>query len=184
MTDTTPILRYDPAGIKERFIDAMQQTLNNLSEEHSLVVRSGLLKLLGERSPSLFASPDVLSDLAADIFSNEILRTWIFDTKFVFFMGIFGGEGRAMLLAITQDLALAASEDMDLFESGFLSPREKEVADTVAAMPKELYEELPNASQIRAVIAANTWLVIVLLLFAFVDLEHQVLKAPALAVTK
>jgi len=171
---------YDPLLIKERFVGSMRQTINNLGPNDAVHVRAKLIEILGQWNPAVLASPDQLSQAATDIFSDEVLRDWIFATKFVFFMNIAAGGGQAVIRTIINDLALAISEDMDAVD--MLTPEEEQASNAVVAMPTQLLEDLPRASQARAVLARNTWIVVLLCLFSFVDLDHEVLY-PSVAAT-
>jgi hypothetical protein len=176
MNEPTPVA-YDVDLVKGRFIAAMEQTLRNLSSDDAVYVRSKLIVLLGEWNAHLLGTKDMLTELADKfIFNDEILRSWFMNTRFVFFMNISGGQGRSVANAILLDLAIAMSEDMDA--GLFVSAEESTAADDSVCMPPNFLEELPNASQARAIIVANTWLVIVMLIFAFIDLDHPVLKTP------
>lgn len=167
---------YDPLLIKERFVGAMRQTLNNLGQNEAVHVRAKLIEILGQWNPAFVASPDMLAQASETIFTDETLRDWIFNTKFVFFMNIASGGGHAVVRTLINDLALASSEDMGAFD--MLNKDEQAVSGAVVAMPAQLIEDLPNASQTRTVLASNTWMIVLLMLFSFVDLDHEVLKTP------
>jgi hypothetical protein len=167
---------YDPVVIRERFVGAMRQTLTNLSADDAAHVRRKLIEILGEWNPSVLASPDMLAQASDFIFTDEPLRDWIFTTKFVFFMNIAAGGGHAVIRSILSDLALAASEDMEAIL--LLNKEEQAASGDAVAMPEQLVQDLPTASQTRTVLASNTWLIVLLMLFSFVDLEHEVLKTP------
>jgi len=178
MNDVLTATLYDPLVMRERFIVSVKQTLNNApSTEH---IQAKLLDLLGSRSPALFATEEALKDLSEFVFTDEPFRSWLFDTKFVFFMNIAGGNGMATLKALIKDLALAASENMGIDnEVGFLNDDEAKAAPSLLGMDKNLLDELATDSAVKTVLTVNTWMIVVMLLFVFIDLEHEVLKNPA-----
>jgi hypothetical protein len=179
MSQTEPLgngALYDPLVVKDRFIASMYQTLNNLGPNEAAHVRRKLLDMLGQWNPSLVASPEALDQAADFIFTDEILRDWISNTKFVFYMNIAAGGGKLPIRVLLRDIAIAASEDMGAID--MLEGEELAVAETSSAVPEQLLEDLPNASQAMAIFAANTWLVVPMLMFAFIDLDHDVLKTP------
>ena len=182
MNDIQVATLYDPLVVKERFIASVKQTLSNSPEiEH---IQAKLLDLLGTRSPALFASQDALVELSQAIFADELFRGWVFDTKFVFFMNIAGGFGMQTLKALIQDLALAASENMGIDnEVGFLSDVELQASRSAHAMSQDLIDELPTDSAVKTVLTVNTWMIVIMLVFAFMDLDSDLLKNPAAAVT-
>lgn len=172
----TPRL-YSVDDIKERFIASMHQTLRNRSKDQAVRVRAALIQIIGQCSPALFASPEMMNTFESLVFTNEDLRSWLFDTKFTFFMNVSGGAGMGMVTSIINDMAIAASEDMQAM-SLLETEEELKIARESVIMPSAMFEDLPSSNAVKVVLAANTWMVILMLMFAFIDLEHEVLKTP------
>lgn len=167
---------YDPEGIKASFEAAVRQTLSNVGANEAMHICKKIVEILGGWNPAFIASPEMLAKASETVFTDEKLRDWIFNTKFVFYMKVSAGSGPLALRALLRDMAIAASEDMDTLD--MLSDEERAAFDEAVVTPKELLEDLPTASQTLTVLAANTWLVVPMLLFAFMGLDHALLQPP------
>lgn len=176
-SESTTSAVSDAQLVKQVFINAVTQALNNLSEAHAAHVRAKLLEMLGQWNLTVVVSKDYLATISEFIFGDETLRTWLFHTKFVFFMNL-GPQASALAVRdLIYGMACAASEDMDA--KAFLEGEDLQAAEVSSAIPEAMLQELPTARQIRVMLAANTWMLVILLAFSFLDLEHPVLATPA-----
>lgn len=178
MTNTADITitqLYNPEAIKHSFVAAAQQTLNNLGQDEAIHVRMKLIELLGQWSPAFIASTESLQEVSDFIFTDETLRDWILNTKFVFYMNVAAGTGNRLIQALVRDIAYAASDDMgalDMLQGDVLAAAESEAS----AMPTQVEDDLSTSAECLATFSANTWLVVPMLMFAFLDLDHEILQ--------
>lgn len=168
---------YDAEKLKERFEIVFERSLRNLPRDKAQHIRSRLGMMLGTWNPAFLATKDMLEIMSKEIFGDVDFRDWMFAFKFSLFANISSGMGREVLTAIADDLVIAASEDMRLGEGipdELLGP-----AAEAVVMSAELQADLATSEHVRAALLANSWLVVIYLAMAFLDLEHPLIDPPA-----
>lgn len=168
---------YDPEKLKERFEKVFERSLRNLPRDKAQHIRGRLGMMLGTWNPAFLATKDMLELMNKEIFGDVDFRDWMFAFKFSLFANISSGMGREILAAIIDDLVIAASEDMRLGEGipdELLAPAAESVV-----MPQELQADLASSDHVRAALTGNSWLVVIYLALAFLDLEHPLIDPPA-----
>lgn len=165
---------FAQSKIKSCFIESVGQALSNLSDQDAKIVRSKLITLIGEMNPMYILSKDFIVQVSDKIFEDELFRDWIFSTRFIFFMGMAAHFGQSMVGFVIDSLACSAS--LDLGAEDCLDNEQKALFDSVVVSPPQIAEELLTYRQAKVMIAANSWLVVIMLSLAYISLDHEVLE--------
>lgn len=165
----------DLAELKPLFIQAVEQTLESLSAEAALRVRARLIGIVGSWSALYLFSKDHFDEKNEEIFQDEIFRDWLFNVRFVFMTNASFHYGHGVHAMVLDTLARSASLDMGVGEDLGISDEE---LVKLSAMPAQFPQEILNYQGAKQLLAANNWMVAVLLSIAFIPLEHEVLKTP------
>jgi hypothetical protein len=167
---------FDLSRIRQCFIGSVQQTLNNLSHADGIMVRSELIVVVGEQTVPYMFSPDFILDIRDRVFGNEVFRDWLLNVRFVFFMNLAMLYGREMVSFVVDNLARSAS--LDLGADEFLDEEQLKAVDSINEVPVPVRQELLGYRAAKTALAGNTWMVVIMLTLAFIDLEHEVLTMP------
>lgn len=174
--------------VKRNFLEALRASLANLPADAA--VRIKLIEIVGKWNPAMVFSFDERSEVTHILVNDRAFSTFISGLKYRFFMQFTGEHEPSLkqwLRIFIEDIAMAASVDMELnVEDGadqFLSPEEAKEAfnnPENVLMPPQMVEDLPTATEIRITLSANPWLIPIMMLLAFVDLNSEVLtETPA-----
>jgi hypothetical protein len=167
---------FDLSKIKSCFIASVGQTLSNLGAEDGLMVRRELLTIIGGQTVPYMFSPDFIQELRDKVFENETFRDWLLNARFVFFMNLAAQYGREMVSFVVDNLARSAS--LDLGAEEFLDADQINLVDKVNEVPPQVQQELMPYRAVKTALAANTWMVVIMMAIAFINLEHEVLQMP------
>lgn len=116
-------------------------------------------------------TPDSLPKIAGEVFGNDVLRKFYLGLKFVFFTNMSSGYGKAFVETLIFDLSVSVGLDMAMGEEEPL-PTAINVYD---AMPPEISATLVDSETAMKVMVANPWIICIMLMLAFMDLESDIL---------
>jgi hypothetical protein len=163
------------AELRPLFVDAVKQTLENLSAEAAIKVRARLLSIIGSWSAPYLFSQDHFNEKNDEIFQDETFRDWLFNVRFVFMTNATFQYGFAIHTFVLDTLARSASLDMGAGQEFDIS---EEDMVKLSAMPEQFPQEVLDYKGAKQLLAANNWMVAILLSIAFIPLEHEVLQMP------
>jgi hypothetical protein len=161
--------------LEEIFVRTVGQTLANLSDANAVKVREKLLEITGGWTASYLFSQDHFGEKNAEVYADEVFRDWLFNTRFVFMTNASFHCGLAVHALVLDMLARSVSLDMGVGEDLKISDHE---LVALSAMPEQFPQEILNYEDAKKLLAANNWVCVVLLVIAFIPMEHEVLKTP------
>lgn len=162
--------------LRSIFQASVKQTLENLSDENAVRVRARLIDVVGGWTAPYLLSGDNFNEKSDEVFADEVFRDWLFNTRFVFFTNAGFAYGQSMVGFVLDMLARNASLDLGIGPEFNLTPEELE---ELSGMPDQFPQSILNYDQAKELIAANNWVVPILLSIAFISLDDEVLKTPA-----
>jgi hypothetical protein len=157
------------------FINAVEQTLSNLSNENAVKIRAKLIEIIGSWSAPYLFSQEHFHEKNDEVFADETFRDWLFNTRFVFMTNASFTFGHAVHATVLDMLARSASLDMGVGDD--LRIDEEDLVK-LSAMPEQFPQEILNYNGAKQLLAANNWVVVILLSIAFIPMEHEVLQMP------
>lgn len=177
-TSYPPALRevIELSKIKSCFIASVRQTLSNLGSGDAIKVRAHLIEVIGSYTAPYLFSPDNLMDVSGKVFGDEAFRDWLLSTRFVFFTELAALYGESMVEFVVDNLARNASLDMGAAD--FLDKEQAQEVEGVVEVPLQVRQELMPYRAAKVALAANTWLIVILLALAFIHLDNDVLVTP------
>lgn len=149
-------------NIKELFTSALTQTISNYAETSRNAITSFILHICGELRPYMIVTPAGAATLAEDIFTVELNRDFIFNLLFNFCPRLSftdtGKEFGKLISALSFTLAIGDSCNTSSDNDESL-------------LPEELSTRLPDQNTITNLLMSNKWLVMVLLISLYINVE-------------
>jgi hypothetical protein len=185
---TQPDAIYDRGMyLRDRFMAAVKTHVEVYSDAKRDLLQSTLMDIIGSWNPAMMCSDASEQQLVDTITKDEnLILDWLMRVKFTFLSitsTINGSiDPKSVVKEVIDMVAASVSYDMDFTDA--------EVTDLVGEMPmegdtpaeltslaiisKQYIEDLPTSSQVRATLLANPWLIIIMLIQAYIDLDNDI----------
>lgn len=141
------------------FKDSLDHVLASLRHRESAVqerVNVFVYKTVLFDHPYMLCTPNGVKDAVETIFSDVHLRDFVLTLSFTFFSR--WGASNEKYLHLTETLAFAVSAD------GATTPASNTSLIVQSAIPVAIFHDMPKDAQTRAVLLANKWLAVLLLI--------------------
>lgn len=155
--------------IREKFLLALNQTLDSLGQDLRLQVSSFLLELSSKYSPYLIVSPYGILNLQERIFTDSVLRDFMLNLSFHFYFRLGVSESNRENELLCYRLAFAATS---FSEKDLEKETKDENSPKTIFIPEEYKARLPNTNEVYSMLLINKWLAIALLITLYINVTE------------
>jgi len=152
-----------PPNIKQLFTDALMQTVSNYAETSSASITEFILHICGELRPYMIVTPGGAETLAEEIFTTELKRDFIFNLLFNFCPRLSFTETGKEFSKLISTLAFTLA-----IGDAVITTNDSEFK---SLLPDELSTRIPDHETITNLLNSNKWLVMVLLISLYINVE-------------
>lgn len=151
--------------VKQIFVESFEQSINTYGETERSVVAAFILNLCGRIRAYVIATKPGIELFSEQVFTTDTERDFILTLMFNF-------STRLALSNINtkfNDIINALAFSLSPFNEEASNGRNKSSAECM--IPSEILDRMESESDIRSNLQNNKWMVIVLLIKLYIDLE-------------
>jgi hypothetical protein len=141
--------------VAETFSDAYQHVIDNMVGEQRNQVVAFVGSLIYTHKPYMLVSPEGLPMAQGMVFGSEVVRDFIMTLNYVFFAR--WGHGENAVAGLAENLGRGL---------GTWAP-----SPNLALMPKDIHSRISESVSIEELLMSNSWLMILLMLPLFIQVE-------------
>lgn len=158
----------NPIDVKAVFQDALKQTISNYSDQARIEISMFIMHVCAQVRPYMLVTEAGAETMSDEVFLNDIRRDFVINLLFNFcprlsFTNNVNAEFKKLISALTFSLSISDKTD----QSGTTNQRYNDKSK----LPTEIQTRLPTYDNIQALLDANKWLVMILLMALYISVE-------------
>ncbi len=159
----------DNVNLKEVFKEALSQTIANYTDNQKLEITHLILNICGQYRPYMLVTELGAEEISDEIFLSDIKRDFISNLLFNFCPRITFNN----IKDIFQKIVITLSFSLTIGDTTILNdgPPKENKQNQYSKIPAEVNNRLPNYSDVSALLSNNKWLIMVLFIALYVNIE-------------
>lgn len=156
------LLTAEMIEVADVFQGSFAHVMSNIIGDAKPVIQNFVTSVVLQEKPYLLVTPEGLTHAINLVFTQEAHRDFIFNLTFVFFSRWGGNEDAVQ--GLIANVARGATQT-------YIDNKKQTYMDQLCAIPKEISTRLSAYSDVAALLTANKWLLMLLLLQLFIVAE-------------